>query len=177
MFRVLKFATKHKILIRRSAFTYCENKKPSRIDLGKSKYGGPFTNEQVEDVKTCLQMVLVITSLIATACPISAYFYSWSILLHAMFKYSYFSCNEDIMRIFLLSGSCVVLSLSVFEIIIQLLIRKFIPSTLKRVGLAHILMVCPTVILLAVSTVWYTANTINWMYIYIQWPPRTFFRP
>ncbi len=159
VFRVLKFAAKHKIPIRRSAFTYCENKKPSRIDLAKSKYGGPFTNEQVEDVKTCLRMVLVIASLIATACPISALLFSWSSSLPAMFKYSYFSCNEDITQICLLSGSCVVLSLPVFDIIIQPLIRKFIPSTLKRVGLAHILMVCPTVILLAVSTVWYAANT------------------
>ncbi len=35
----------------------------------------------------------------------------------------------------------------------------FVPLGHSTVGLAHILMVCPTVILLAVSTVWYTANT------------------
>ena len=33
---------------------------PSRIDLGKHKYGGPFTTEQVEDVKTFLHLILVI---------------------------------------------------------------------------------------------------------------------
>ena len=29
-----------------------EEERPSRIDFGKSKYGGPFKTEQVEDVKT-----------------------------------------------------------------------------------------------------------------------------
>ncbi len=54
MSKVLKFAVKNKNPIRRSAFTYCEDELPSHIDLGKSKYGGPFTNKEVEDVKNFL---------------------------------------------------------------------------------------------------------------------------
>jgi peptide/histidine transporter 3/4 len=34
---------------------------PSRIDFGKSKYGGPFTTEQVEDVKTLLRLLPLIS--------------------------------------------------------------------------------------------------------------------
>eukprot|EP00731_Ephydatia_muelleri_P029967 Em0021g490a len=49
--KVLKFAWKHKQPLHRSAFTYWEEQKPSRIELGQSKYGGPFTHEQIEDVK------------------------------------------------------------------------------------------------------------------------------
>ena len=52
MYQVVNYAIKHKFPRLRSAFTYCEDAIPSRIDLGKSKYGGPFTTEQVEDVKT-----------------------------------------------------------------------------------------------------------------------------
>ena len=52
VFKVLKYAAKHKYPVQRSAFTYCENEQPTRLDYGKSKYGGPFTTEQVEDVKT-----------------------------------------------------------------------------------------------------------------------------
>ena len=51
VFKVLKFAKDHSYPIRRSAFTYCEDELPSRLDLGKEKYGGPFTTEQVEDIK------------------------------------------------------------------------------------------------------------------------------
>ena len=48
---VVKFALQHKKPLRRSAFTFCENSYPSRLDFGKQRYGGPFTTEQVEDVK------------------------------------------------------------------------------------------------------------------------------
>ena len=59
IYRVLKFAAKHKAPLNRSALTYWEEDIPSRIDLGKSKYGGPFTTEQVEDVKTILRFLAV----------------------------------------------------------------------------------------------------------------------
>ena len=55
--RVLKYARKHKRPQLRSAFTYCEDYIPSRIDFGKRKYGGPFTTEQVEDVKTFFKII------------------------------------------------------------------------------------------------------------------------
>ena len=61
--RVLVFAVKHKDPIKRSAFTYWENDIPSRIDLGKEKYGGPFTYEEVEDVKTMFRLLLLMFSL------------------------------------------------------------------------------------------------------------------
>ena len=61
--KVLKYAYDHKYPLNRSAFTYWENDIPSRIDLGKQKYGGPFTYEQVEDVKTMLRLILMMLSL------------------------------------------------------------------------------------------------------------------
>ena len=60
VYSVVRYAIKHKHPEFRSAFTYCEDEPPSRIDFGKSKYGGPFTTEQVEDVKTFLRIILVI---------------------------------------------------------------------------------------------------------------------
>ena len=51
VYRVTKFAYQHKVPLRRSAFTYCDDEFPSRIDFGKRKYGGPFTTKEVEDVK------------------------------------------------------------------------------------------------------------------------------
>ena len=55
--RVLCYARKHKYPENRSALTYCEEEAPSRLDLGKEKYGGPFTVEEVEDVKTVVRML------------------------------------------------------------------------------------------------------------------------
>uniref|UniRef100_A0A1X7UPX7 Major facilitator superfamily associated domain-containing protein n=1 Tax=Amphimedon queenslandica TaxID=400682 RepID=A0A1X7UPX7_AMPQE len=55
--RVLCYARKHKYPENRSALTYWEEEAPSRLDLGKDKYGGPFTEEEVEDVKTVFRML------------------------------------------------------------------------------------------------------------------------
>ena len=45
IYQVLKYAVKNKYPRLRSAFTYWEDKPYSRNDLGKNKYGGPFTIE------------------------------------------------------------------------------------------------------------------------------------
>ena len=63
IFQVVKYSYHHEYPERRSAFTYWENDIPSRIDLGKEKYGGPFTYEQVEDVKTMFRLLLLMLSL------------------------------------------------------------------------------------------------------------------
>ena len=57
IYKVLKYSWKHKVPEHRSAFTYWEEDIPRRIDLGKNKYGGPFTNEEVEDTKTFLHIL------------------------------------------------------------------------------------------------------------------------
>ena len=51
VYGVIQFSIKHKHPLKRSAFTYCNDERPSRIDYGKQSYGGPVTTEQVEDVK------------------------------------------------------------------------------------------------------------------------------
>ena len=60
-FGVLRYAVKNKYPHQRSAFTYWEDKPYSRIDLAKNKYGGPFTTEQVEDVKIVLRILTILT--------------------------------------------------------------------------------------------------------------------
>ena len=57
VYKVIKYAIRTKCPRCRSAFTYCEDNLPSRIDFGKSKYGGPFTIKQVEDIKTFLRLL------------------------------------------------------------------------------------------------------------------------
>ena len=64
IYQVLKYAWKHKCPENRSAFTYWEEDIPPRIDLGKRKYGGPFTTEEVEDTKTFLRILLLLFSLV-----------------------------------------------------------------------------------------------------------------
>ena len=64
VYNILKFASKHKAPLSRSSFTYWEDELPSRIDLAKEKYGGPFSTEKVENVKTFLRIGVVFVSLL-----------------------------------------------------------------------------------------------------------------
>ena len=64
IYRVLRYAWNHTCPENRSAFTYWEEDIPPRIDLGKLKYGGPFTTEEVEDTKTFFRIILLFFSLI-----------------------------------------------------------------------------------------------------------------
>ena len=57
VYKVIKYAINTKRPQQRSAFTYYEDELPSRMDFGKMKYGGPFTTEQVEDVKTVMRVI------------------------------------------------------------------------------------------------------------------------
>jgi peptide/histidine transporter 3/4 len=63
VFRVINFARKHRYPLQRSAFTYCDNYIPSRLDFAKERYGGPFTTEQVENVKTFLRILIILLSI------------------------------------------------------------------------------------------------------------------
>ena len=59
IYNVLKYAKEHKNPVSRSSLTYWRNKIPTRIDFGKKSFGGPFTEDEVEAVKTFLKIVLV----------------------------------------------------------------------------------------------------------------------
>ena len=62
IFRVLKYAIKNKYPRQRSAFAYWDSQRCSRIDLGKSEFGGPFSTDEVESVKTFWHIVSVIVA-------------------------------------------------------------------------------------------------------------------
>ena len=55
--QVLNYTRKHSYPERRSAFTFLDEEQPTRIDFGKDKFGGPFTEEEVEEVKTVLRLL------------------------------------------------------------------------------------------------------------------------
>ena len=63
VYKVVRFAYKHKVPLRRSAYTYCDEETQTRLDVGKLKYGGPFTTKQVEDVKAFWGILKVLISI------------------------------------------------------------------------------------------------------------------
>ena len=124
--RVVKFAAQHNKPIRRSAFTYCESDYPSRLDFGKQRYGGPFTTEQVEDVKTLLNIFKVIL------CLGPGFFLEQCTIYRRHKYYQFFFSN--IWKEQLYNG---VASMALAVIFIPLLMKYFVrclPSIFKRTG-------------------------------------------
>ena len=64
VYQVLKFVAKHdKPVGRRSALTYCDDERPTRMEFAKERFGGPFTTEKVEDVKTILRILIMLLAM------------------------------------------------------------------------------------------------------------------
>ena len=151
---VVKFAAKHKHPIRRSALTYCEDETPSRIDFAKSKYGGPFAIEKVEDVKTFLRIVVVIVSTCALLLPIFLYTFSASLLQSQSPHLSSLStCSEAITQLSYSKSLIIVLSIPLYEVLIHPLTKQWIPSTLKRLCISAVFTVFLSLIMLSIVTV------------------------
>ena len=68
IYRVLKYAAIVKRPAERTAFSYDGRPEPSRIDLAKITHLGDFRDEEVEDVKTFLRIVVFLISLIGFLC-------------------------------------------------------------------------------------------------------------
>ena len=121
--RVLCYARKHKYPENRSALTYWEENAPSRLDLGKRKYGGPFTEEEVEDVRTFFHMLPLFIALIGFACSDEHAF-------HAYHKTSLLLCGiSNHMTYFIIA----VILFLVYLLIIRVCLHKYIPRMLVRI--------------------------------------------
>ena len=132
--RVQKFAVTHKHPIRRSAFTHCEDERPSRIDFAKSKYGGPFTTEEVEDVKTCLRMLVIVLCISTYLDPYQTYWSSVGNLYTHLFHPSKITqCYDVLILLTYSTPSIIVVSIPLYEILIHRVARKLIPRTMKRI--------------------------------------------
>ena len=141
VYEVTKFARHCKVPIQRSAFTYCEDKIPSGLDLGKAKYGGPFTVEQVEDVKAfygILKVVLAVGPVfflkISTDRVLNDYF---------IFNETNLSLKNtvevNLLGNGLLSYVIILVTLPLYIILIRPFVDNHLPGILRRLGLGILL--------------------------------------
>ena len=136
--QVLNYARKNKYPRNRSALTYWEEDYPSRLDLGKEKYGGPFSVEQVEDVKTVLRLIPLLISLVGLFCARELAMNCYLILNKTPEFISCFVLNDS------LYFSVAVVLILLYQLLIYPCFYKFIPSMLKRIGLGLIIALMTT---------------------------------
>jgi len=153
VYRVTRFACKHTTPLMRSAFTYCEDDIPSGLDLGKRKYGGPYTTEQVEDVKTFYEILKIIVAtgpsfILATASKTSI------ILSHVRVSGYPTIIETVLLEKGLLSPLLSVLQIPVYVCLIRPFVHLHIPRMLTRTGIGMALLLLSLLCELAmVSTI------------------------
>ena len=133
--KVLKYAAKHKYPVQRSAFTYCENEQPTRLDYGKSKYGGPFTTEQVEDVKTFWRVLLVLLVISMLYTPIMSLFISCPLFDRQFRSNSLSNCIQQTLSGVFSPNSFIAYTMPLYELLIYPCLRNWGPSIFQSAGI------------------------------------------
>ena len=142
--QVLKFSVGAKHSLRqRSAFTYW-GKEPSRIDLAKERYGGSFTHEDVETVKTFLRILAILAAL-------SPFLIASNPFINGISSFvSQFSNGNDDLDgnasfvVWFIGDNIILLLVPLFELVILPLFPKleyFLMNPLRGLGLGNISLV------------------------------------
>ena len=168
IFKVLKYAAKHKNPVQRSAFTYCENEQPSRLDYGKSKYGGPFTTEQVEDVKTFWRVLLVMVTISMLNGPQESIYVSYPILKSQFHSQDSSNCITNVLKGVFTLSTFTMYALPLYELLIYPCLRNRGPSILQTAGIGAAAVVASSLygILTEATREMTTTGTLQCMFSY-----------
>ena len=161
IFKVLKSSYKrnHTRMRQRSAFTYW-GKEPSRLDLAKERYGGSFTHEEVENVKTFLRILAVLAALFPFLI-VSDSFYDKMSTFVPQYKEGDDEWNGYIVQ-YIGYGTLLVL-IPVCELIILPLFPKFeyfLLNPLRGIGVANFLILLSVISLFLIDLIGRPANDV-----------------
>jgi len=162
IFQVFNYARKHHYARLRSAFTYWDGEMPSRIDFAKTRYGGPFSTDKVEDVKTFYRMLCVLISVliifIAIATPIKTLRLLANHMSNNLKKSPLASCllQSSLENLPVLVP---VLSIPFFHFLVNPFIQNCWPTSLKRIGFGSLLFTAGILCAFILDTVGHTVKT------------------
>ena len=156
--RVIKFViTKSRTIIYLQNYDNNFEAPKSRFDFGKEKYGGPFTNKEVEEVKSCLQIFFILL----TFGPVFLVDFAASKLLpnFGFHMNCYIDWKNDLLKSLISTGSLTPLIIVVrFPFCIclrQLRIWNYIRinlGALERIGLGMLFILLSTLCTLSIDT-------------------------
>ena len=149
VYDIMNFARSNKHPLQRSAFTYSDNYIPSRLDFAKERFGGPFTTEQVENVKAFFRILLILCAIgpvLSLEVPAS-YFILPLFGLHFQGNFSHnryhktFCTSKFGLWEFLIGSGIIkiivttVILFPTYIVIVFSLLRKRVPKLLLRLGI------------------------------------------
>jgi len=135
----------------RSAFTYHEDIRLSRLDYGKKRYGGPFTTEEVENVKVLLQIIKILFC-------VGPFFFlhvaiTTSLLSHIQndhYEKSGDKIKVMILEYGMLSPLLKLLFIPVYLSLIKPYFARYLPNMFKKMGIA-LFLTCTSILVFLMS--------------------------
>ena len=168
VYDVIKFVKNNKHPLQRSAFTYSDNYIPSRLDFAKERYGGPFSTEQVENVKTFFRILLILFAVgpvFSMEVLESSFLFpviGVHILNHA--KNAKDACAQNhVLKLVLESGSVkdiasTMILFPVYISVIFFLLRRKVPTLFLRLGVGILFCLLGVVSFLIVDIMGHSMN-------------------
>ena len=177
VYKVTNFAWQHKVPVKRSAFTYCEDDIPSGLNIAKDKYGGPYTTEQVEDVKVFYGILKVLFSLgpffpLEFAADATLYQFTQHGSIFN-FTHSNFSnivvYNSEPAKVLLiqnglLSPLLTIICIPLYLFLLRPFLLNYVPGMLKRIGIGATMTVLSLICTVAIGAWSHTRYYVGCMF-------------
>ncbi|XP_019857536.1 PREDICTED: solute carrier family 15 member 4-like [Amphimedon queenslandica] len=144
------------------------------MDLAKERYGGCFSHEEVENVKTFLRITIVLITMFSLFVPIIPFLNSSSFFV-AQFQNGY-KRNAAYAILFLSSIPPFFVPVPLFELVILPLFPKleyFMINPLKGLGLSNILIILSIVSFYLIDLIGRISDNISYMPCFFIWEPVT----
>ena len=173
VYDIINFARSNKHPLQRSAFTYSDNYIPSRLDFAKERFGGPFTTEQVENVKSFFRILLILCAIgpvLTLEVPASYFIFPlfglhFQVNISNIRHHNEFCTNKFGVWEFLIGSGIIkiivttVILFPTYIVIVFSLLRKRVPKLLVRLGIGILLCLLGVISLLITDIVGHVINT------------------
>ena len=177
VYKVTNFAWQHKVPVKRSAFTYCEDNIPSGLNIAKDKYGGPYTTEQVEDVKVFYEILKVLFSLGAFfSLEFAADATLYQFTLHgSIFNFTYRNVsnivfyNSEPAKVLLIQDGLLTpllttICIPLYLFLLRPIFLNYVPGMLKRIGIGATMTVLSLICTVAIGAWSHTRYDVGCMF-------------
>ena len=161
IFQVLNYARKNKCPQLRSALTYIDEEHPSRLDFGKHKFGGPFTEEEVEDVKTILYLMRLVLSAFVVV------FLSEFGPRQVPLDRTIIKCVSNLT--YCTNSITAFVLIPVYRLMVLPLVSKYMPTLLKMIGTGLSLCLVSTMINTVVIMTGHFSHNTEYIQVSLYW--------
>ncbi len=141
IYGVMKYAIHNKRPAARSAFTHNDEESHARINFAKKRFGGPFTTEEVEDVKTFWRISILLLSLFGFLLLDNTgnFVIQYSNLQITKVETGFEVVTQCVVRNYGITFFVVLIGVPVHKLIISPFFYRYAPNMTKRLGIGLVL--------------------------------------